>query len=158
MRKHGYGVNSGKNPTYRSWESMKYRCDNPSYSLWSAYGGRGIKYCEAWGDFSNFLADMGPRPTGMTLDRVDTNGNYEPANCRWADASTQRVNRRDVRLYEYRGDFYLLKRLAADHGVSIHFLYQRIHRDGMTVEDAVHKPSRLRTQSANNRTQDKVLR
>jgi hypothetical protein len=158
MMKHGYGVNSGKNPTYRSWESMKYRCDNPGYSLWSDYGGRGITYCDRLADFRNFLSDMGPRPEGKTLDRINSNGNYEPENCRWADAVTQRHNRRDVRLYEYRGDLYMLERLARDNGLSIHFLYQRIHRDGMTVEDAVNKPSRIKNpKSANNRAQDKAM-
>lgn len=144
MKKHGYGVNQGKNPTYRSWEAMKYRCDNPSYSCFSDYGGRGIAYCDRWEKFENFLADMGPRPDGMTLDRVDCEKGYSPENCRWADVKTQRRNRRDVRLYEYRGELYMLERLARDHGLSVHFLYQRINRDGMSVEDAVNKPSRVK--------------
>ena len=144
MKKHGYGINRGKNPTYRSWESMKYRCDNPSYHFYAAYGGRGIKYCERWKEFKNFLEDMGERPDGMTLDRIDVNKNYEPKNCRWADAKTQRANRRDIKLYEYQGNFYMLGRLAKDHGLSVALLYQRIHRDKMSIEVAVNKPRRTK--------------
>ncbi len=142
MKKHGYGVNRGKNPTYRSWEAMKYRCTRPSCIMWHAYGGRGISYDERWKEFANFLADMGPRPTGMTLDRIDPNGNYGPDNCRWADRQTQNNNRSTVRLYEYRGSLYLLSRLAEEAGISPRTLRQRINRDGMTVEDAVNRPLR----------------
>lgn len=143
MMKHGYGVNQGKNPTYRSWEAMKYRCTRPSCIMWHAYGGRGIRYDERWEEFSQFLADMGPRPKGMTLDRIDPNGNYGPDNCRWADRKTQNANRRNVKLYEYRGDFYLLSQLAEHSGIAQSVLRQRINRDEMTVEEAVNRPLRV---------------
>ena len=83
-------------PTYRSWAMMKVRCLNKENHKFPDYGGRGIRICERWHSFDAFLADMGPRPPGTSLDRIDVNGNYEPGNCRWADAKTQRANRRDT--------------------------------------------------------------
>lgn len=74
---------------------MKKRCNNPKNHNYPYYGGRGIRVCERWNDFENFLADMGVRPEGTTLDRKNSNGNYEPDNCRWATKVEQRNNRRD---------------------------------------------------------------
>lgn len=73
---------------------MRARCNNPNTNGYANYGGRGISVCPVWQTFANFLADMGVRPDGMTLDRVDSDGDYEPGNCRWATASQQRRNRR----------------------------------------------------------------
>lgn len=84
-------------PTWTSWRKMKARCLDPADVHWKDYGGRGITVADRWlgpEGFVTFLADMGERPAGMTLDRVDVEGNYEPANCRWADAVTQANNKR----------------------------------------------------------------
>ena len=84
--------------TYRCWSNMKERCNNPNRKDYPQYGGRGIQVCDAWmKSFTAFLRDMGERPEGLSLDRTDVNGNYEPGNCKWATKSEQSSNRRPYR-------------------------------------------------------------
>lgn len=82
-----------KHPMYGAWQQMILRCHDPNNDSYGRYGARGIRVCDRWRDnFQNFLADMGERPDGLTLDRIEPTGNYEPGNCRWADSKTQRAN------------------------------------------------------------------
>ena len=101
--KHGHAgsCGSGASPTYRIWGGMKRRCKekDPGMRSWKWYGGKGIRVCERWLDFQNFLADMGERPKGYWIERINGDGDYEPGNCRWATPLEQMQN---VKLRERR--------------------------------------------------------
>lgn len=93
VRKPGPSGAKSKHFMYGAWAAMVNRCHNPKNSSYGRYGALGISVCQRWrDDFSNFLADVGERPTGKTLDRIDPTGNYEPTNCRWATPAQQRMN------------------------------------------------------------------
>ena len=94
--RHGHGSSRAgtRTTTYVVWMNMIQRTTNPRNPAWRDYGGRGITVCKRWRDFAAFLADMGERPDGLTLDRIDNDRGYEPGNCRWATWSEQRRNQR----------------------------------------------------------------
>lgn len=92
---HGYSTKGAVDPLYSIWRSMRDRCKLPTHQKWKDYGGRGITVCEEWdNDLLTFIKDMGPRPEGYTLYRIDNSGNYCKENCRWTDSTTQQLNRR----------------------------------------------------------------
>lgn len=90
-----HGHSKGKRtPEYRTWKHMRERCQNPKADNFKHYGGRGIKVCERWNSFENFLSDMGPRPSGCSIERNENDGDYTPENCKWLPVAEQAKNRR----------------------------------------------------------------
>lgn len=141
MTTHGGTAGGGPSKAYRTWIHIKKRCENPSSASYQNYGARGIRVCERWQNFENFLADMGEPPDGMSIDRIDNDKGYEPGNCRWATRTTQARNRRNVRMITIGNETKSLRRLADAKGRCRRLIYARI-RNGWSHEDAVMTPAR----------------
>jgi hypothetical protein len=117
---------------------MKNRCNNPKDIYYKNYGGRGITYCDEWEWFENFLRDMGQCPEGMTLERIDNNGNYCRENCRWATRVEQMNNTRSNHWIDYNGDVKTLTQWSKITGISLGTLNKRL-KNGWSIEDTLFK-------------------
>lgn len=137
---HGH-TNGGKfSPTYHSWAGMISRCGNPNIQSAKYYAEKGVTVCGRWRSFANFLADMGERPEGTTLDRKDNDGNYEPGNCRWATIVEQNRNSSQVVWVELDGVRKRLVEWCEELGMSINTVRARVKFHGYTYERALTTP------------------
>ena len=121
---------------------MRNRCTNPKNPSYCNYGARGISVCEEWDDFSIFKewALANGYSSDLTLDRIDNNGNYCPANCRWVSKLVQGNNKRNNILYAYEGQKYTLGDLARQFGIPYKTLWARINSSGWDLEKAITTP------------------
>lgn len=127
-------------PEYYTWQNMKKRCDDVNNPRYDDYGGRGISYDDRWRDFNNFYRDMGPRPKGMTLDRIDNNKGYSAENCRWASRKQQQRNMRRNRFVEWNGESRTVSEWAEILQVNKSLIISRLNR-GWPIEKTMTKPS-----------------
>lgn len=132
---------------YEVWNSMRDRCLNANHPSFACYGGRGINVCERWHKIENFVADMGDPPDGMSLDRIDNDGNYEPSNCRWATRKQQSRNTRQNVVLVHRGQTLCVTEWAEIIGVPRETIYTRLRR-GWSVARALTKPTHMRDHNA----------
>ena|SRR2546423_2557785 len=119
---HKHAFRGKKSPTYRSWRAMKTRCLNTKHEYHWLYKG---KLCQRWLIFENFLADMGERPEGLTIDRIDGSKGYYKANCRWADRKTQTLNSSQIIWVEFEGERHSLSEWARKTGIKFATLWVR---------------------------------
>lgn len=139
---HGNTANLKRTPEYESYRNMLARCFRKSSEKYPIYGGRGITVCERWrSSFQAFLEDMGKRPApGLTLDRKDTDGNYEPSNCRWATAKTQGRNKRATIKVDLDGESVSLAEACDRLGINYKTVHSRMFCQGLSFEEAASKP------------------
>ncbi len=127
---HGYRKNGKRNKTYEIWKSLRQRCNNPNNKDYPDYGGRGITHDPRWDSFSCFLEDMGEKPQGLMIERIDNNGPYCKANCKWGTPEEQARNRRGARRITVDGITKPLAEWSELMGVDYHTLYSRLGRTG----------------------------
>lgn len=144
--KHGHSITGKRTAEYQCWLDMKQRCLNPMSTSWEYYGGRGIGIDCRWIDgesgmsgFACFLADLGARPAGMTMDRIENDKSYGPGNCRWATRADQISNRRVTRTVVVEGETLSLTDACARLGIKRKPIAQRIDR-GIPAQEAIETP------------------
>jgi len=128
--------------SYDSWAHMKARCGNKKNNKYPRYGGRGIAVCKRWMRFKNFLEDMGEKPNGTSIDRIDNDGNYEPSNCRWATPSEQANNKSNNRVISFYGKSMSVSGWAKELGIPFVTLRMRLHR-GWSIKRSFEEPLRV---------------
>ena len=135
-----------KGPEYAAWGNIKTRCYNPKMAYYHGYGGRGIKVCDRWLEsFDNFLEDMGPRPgPEYSIDRIDSNGDYSPENCKWSTSAEQARNKKNNYLITYKGQEKTLSEWGQETGIHQATIETRILELGWTVEEALTRPVKTR--------------
>ncbi|MDE2022405.1 MAG: hypothetical protein KGI71_05855 [Patescibacteria group bacterium] len=133
--------------TYGCWAAMKSRCSNKRAHNYADYGGRGIVVCDQWQIFENFALDMGPMPTGKSLDRIDNDGPYAPWNCRWATQTQQNRNQRFNRRLTFRGQTKCLAEWAETVGISVDVIGHRIDELAWPLDRALTEPPRVQRNS-----------
>lgn len=127
--RHGHTAAGKASPEYWVWAGMIQRCSNPNHDRFPRYGARGIKVCDRWKDFANFIADMGPRPSPRhSIDRIDLDGDYTPDNCRWATAVEQQSNTSRSRVISFNGESRTVAGWARSLGVSPTTLSERLEK------------------------------
>lgn len=144
-RKHGYCPHGNPTKTYVVWQRMRARCERKTAAGFADYGGRGIQVCERWcgtEGFANFLADMGERPAGKSLDRINNHGNYEPGNVRWATAIEQANNKRNNVRLTLHGKTKTLPEWCREKQLNVDVVRQRLGKLKWTVERALTVPVR----------------
>lgn len=142
--KHGQSGNN-RTPTYRSWQGMHHRCENPKAVGYKDYGGRGIKVCKRWSAFENFFADMGTRPKGKTIERVNNSKGYSTSNCTWATPKEQYHNRRTYRGKRnlvLNGQSKSLSEWCELYNVKFNTVYGRMKLHGWELKRALTQPVR----------------
>ena len=125
-----------QSPTHVSWSAMVTRCFNVDHKHFAVYGGRGITVCERWLHYENFVEDMGERPPGTSIDRIDGDGDYEPGNCRWATKQQQQNNLRSNRYLTIEGRTQTVAEWARERGLKKNTVYARLF-NGWSAEDAL---------------------
>lgn len=144
--RHGHKTRFGASGMYATWQSMLARCNNPNNRSFARYGGRGITVCERWKSFDNFLADMGERPDGMSIERIDNDGPYAPGNCRWASVSEQARNRRSNDIVTLNGESRCATDWCAALGIKYAMYRSRVMR-GMPRVEALTTPKKRSAQA-----------
>jgi hypothetical protein len=133
------------------WCEMRRRCTNPTHRQFKDYGGRGITFCERWQSFAAFTEDMGERPEGGMLERVDNDGPYSPENCRWATRQEQNSNRRNCIYVDCDGERVTLKEYCRRKGMTYRPVVKRIQDYGWPLEEALTVPVGLGRKHRNQR-------